>query len=112
MFHLLSHAGVITIFGLAVTILPMMMGAVYAIRPTEANLGLMRPLSLAGLFAGLTTFCAGLINVLIGIANTANPIPTRGPSLGLSEAILPLFVSFGCLTVAWLLVAVGLRRQP
>ena len=30
---------------------------------------------------------------------------------GLSEAWIPLFVAFAFLSVAWLLVAVGLRRQ-
>ena len=29
---------------------------------------------------------------------------------GLAESVAGLFVAFGCLTIAWLLVAVGLRR--
>jgi hypothetical protein len=31
---------------------------------------------------------------------------------GLSEALIPVFVGFACLTVAWLLVAVGMSRSP
>ncbi|MEO6222450.1 MAG: hypothetical protein ABIP90_04310 [Vicinamibacterales bacterium] len=72
----------------------------------------MRPLSLAGVFSGLTGFCLGLINVLSGVGNTAMPLPdNRIFFVGLSESIVTLFVAFGCLTVAWLCVALGLRRQ-
>ena len=31
---------------------------------------------------------------------------------GLSEAFIPIFVAFAFLAVAWLLVAMGLRRSP
>jgi hypothetical protein len=32
-------------------------------------------------------------------------------ALGASETVVPLFVAFGCLTVAWLVVALGMRRR-
>ena len=28
----------------------------------------------------------------------------------IAEALVPVFVCFGCLTIAWLLVALGMRR--
>jgi hypothetical protein len=31
--------------------------------------------------------------------------------MGLSECVVPLFVAFAFLAVAWLLVTLGLRRQ-
>jgi hypothetical protein len=37
-------------------------------------------------------------------------IASGGVALGASETFAGLFVSFGCLTITWLCVAVGLRR--
>jgi hypothetical protein len=36
---------------------------------------------------------------------------TRISAIGLAEALVPIFLGFGCLTCAWLLVAVGLWRH-
>jgi hypothetical protein len=72
---------------------------------------LMRPVSLAGIFAGLCGFGVGLINVFLGVARDSNGWTNPGALVGLSEALVPLVVGFACLTVAWLCVALGLRRQ-
>jgi hypothetical protein len=32
-------------------------------------------------------------------------------ALGASESLVPMFVGFACLSVAWLLVAVGMSRD-
>ena len=93
------------------------MAVAYAIRPTEAKLALMRPLSLASIFAAVCSFFGGLIAVLQGVAaTTAAPSGlTQGSFalilMGLSETLVPLFVSFALLAVAWLLVALGIRRH-
>lgn len=109
----LANASIMAILSMAVTIAPMAMGITYAIRPTEARLALMRPLSLAGIFAALTGFSLGLINVLVGLGSSSFPLTDYRPVfVGLSESIVTLFVAFGCLTVGWLCVALGLRRQP
>ena len=109
----LSNASIMAILSMAVPIAPMVMGISYAIWPTEARLALMRPLSLAGIFAGLGGFCLGLINVLVGLGSSSFPLADHRPFYGgLSESIVTLFVAFGCLTVGWLCVALGLRRQP
>jgi uncharacterized membrane protein YedE/YeeE len=85
----------------------------YAIRPTERRLALMRPLSLASIFAALCSFFVGIGNVLEGAAATSEwSISARGHMLmGLSETIIPLFMAFAFLAVAWLLVAVGHQRM-
>jgi hypothetical protein len=72
----------------------------------------MRPLSLAGLFAGLCGTSTGLVNVLRSIA-MSGPTGARPDHvyMGLSEASVALVVSFGCLTVGWLSVALGMTRQ-
>lgn len=108
----LADASIMALLSMAVPLAPMVMGIIYAIRPTEARLALMRPLSLAGIFAGLTGFCLGAINILAGIGSTSTALTdNRIFYVGLAESAVTLFVCFGCLTVAWLCVALGLRRQ-
>ena len=88
------------------------MAIAYAIRPTEAKLALIRPLSLAGIFAALCSFAVGVATALKGPADASvNPESLRVMLAGLSESFVPLFVAFAFLAVAWLLVAAGLRRQ-
>ena len=84
----------------------------YAVKPTERKLALMRPLSLASIFAAICSFSGGVATVLSGVsATTSLTAATAGPILlGLRQAVLPLFVAFGFLAVSWLLVAVGFRR--
>ncbi len=91
----------------------MVMGVVYAVRPSERRLALMRPLSLAGIFAALCDLLVGLANALRSIAAT-NSLDTSSVRLGalaLSDALIPMFIAFACLTVAWLCVALGLTRH-
>jgi hypothetical protein len=88
------------------------MAIAYAIKPTESRLALMRPLSLASIFAALCSWAAGLATVLSGLAASGRgPIDWAAVSAGLAECMVPVFVAFGFLAVAWLLVAAGLRRQ-
>lgn len=105
----LTNAGIFALLSMAVSLAPLVMGITYAIWPSEARLALMRPFSLAGIFAALTGFCLGAINVLVGFH--ASAVDNRTWMVGLSEALVSLFVGFGCLTVAWLCVALGMRRQ-
>jgi hypothetical protein len=92
--HALTNAGILALLSMAVVLGPLFLGVAYALKPTEARLALMRPLSLAAIFAALTGIAAGAINM----ASAA-------------ESLVPMFFGFGCLTIAWLCVALGLRRQ-
>ena len=84
----------------------------YAVRPTESRLALMRPLSLASIFAAVCSTSVGMATALKGAADAgASADGIRMMIAGLSESFVPLFVAFAFLSVAWLLVAVGLRRQ-
>ena len=51
----------------------------------------------------------GLSPFLQGIAATQD-INWRTVAMGASEAFVVLFMAFGNLTIAWLLVALGIRR--
>jgi hypothetical protein len=103
LFAKLTMAVPIAAFGLAVA---------YVFRPTEQKLVLMRPVSLATIFGTITGLIAGWIAVLGAIASTADGRLPSGPMfLGIAESLTVGFVSFGLLTAAWLLVAVGMLRR-
>ena len=108
---LLRGLGGVAALSLLVGILPAILGALYAARPTEAKLALMRPVSLAAIFAALCAFTSGVMhtfrNLSIGRITRDSPVV----ALGLAESMVPMFVAFGCLTIAWLCVASGMRRQ-
>ena len=111
--ELLSHASLVVLLGMAVSTAPMVMGIMVAIRPTEARLALMRPLSLAGIFVSLANLLLGVINALmvIGRADLVDLETVRIAAIGLSESAVPPFVGFSFLTVAWLCVALAMRRR-
>jgi hypothetical protein len=93
----------IAAFGLAVA---------YAFRPTEQKLVLMRPVSLAAIFATISGLLGGWIVVLQGIAAPPDGhLPVLAMSLGIAETLTVGFVCFGLLAAAWLLVAVGMQRR-
>src|SRR5262245_56500231 len=102
MFQMLSQAGPVALLSLILAVLPLGFGVAYAIRPTELRLALMRPISLAAIFAGLSGSLSGAINVLRMMWVTEPQVDTRVLAVGSAEAIVPLFVAFGSLTVAWL----------
>jgi hypothetical protein len=110
-FAILRQAGVLALLSLIIAVLPLAAGVAYAIRPTEARLALMRPISLAGMFAGLAGFLAGVISSLSAIWMAETEVPFKLVAIGLAESIVPLFVASGCLAVAWLCAAFGLRRH-
>jgi hypothetical protein len=85
----------------------------YAIRPTEQKLALMRPLTLAAIFAAVCSSSVGVATALkfAGAAAGSDPKHLGVMLMGLSESLIPPFVAFAFLAVAWLLVAAGMRRQ-
>jgi len=105
-----SNMGIAALVSIVVSTLPMLAGAAYLFRPSEHRLALMRPLSLAGIFAGLNGTSLGAINTLRGL--WLDP-PRDGKYLAVAsaESIVPLYVAFSCLMIAWLCVAVGMRRR-
>lgn len=108
---MIRGAGMFAILTLIVGLVPLAMAAVYVLRPTERNLALMRPLSLAGLFGGITGCVMGFINVLrIFWTRELTDKTYQTMAVGAAESLVPVLVGFACLTAAWLLVAVGMGR--
>jgi hypothetical protein len=110
--EVLRQAGIFALVTMFMGVVPLALGFVYAIWPTEQRLALMRPLSLATIFAAIAGVAIGLLNVLRGIGTSETADFTRVSAIGLAEALVPVFTGFGCLMVAWLCVAVGLWRRP
>jgi len=111
---------VITLFVAIVGLAALVQAIRFAMRPTEHGLAVMRPLSATTTFAALTAFLLGITNALVGLTRklegAADPAATAKAwqvfLAGLAEGTVPLILAFALLAVAWLLAAVGLRRQP
>lgn len=99
-------AGNASLLGLLICAVPMVFGVWFAVRPSERVLSLMRPLTLMGIFSAVGSFVLGLANV----ARAASTIGLDRVLAGLSEGFAPVAASFGCLTVAWACVGIGMRR--
>ncbi len=108
----LRNASIFALASLAVGIVPLIMSIVYVSRPTERHLALMRPLSLAAVFAAVAGTVLGGINVLSLAWTRELTVETyRVMAVGAAESLVSVLVGFASLTVAWLLVAVGMGRS-
>jgi uncharacterized membrane protein len=109
---MLRQASLFALLSLLLCLVPLIMAVVYVRRPTERHLALMRPLSLAGLFAALAGGVLGFINVLrFAWTRELTSDTYRVMAVGAAESLVTLLVGFAALTVAWLLVAVGMGRR-
>jgi len=109
--NILSQMGILAKLTIMIGFVPLVMAIVYVVRPTEHNLALMRPLSLAGLFAAIAGTIMGFISMLRFVWTRDLTVDTyKVMAVGAAESLVPVFVGLGCLTVAWLLIAVGMAR--
>ena len=109
---MLRQASLFALLTLVVGLVPLITAVVYVVRPTERHLALMRPLSLAGLFAAMAGGVLGFINVLRFVWTREPTAETyRVMTVGAAESLVILFVGFASLSAAWLLVAVGMGRH-
>jgi len=110
--QVLTQASLASLLAIFIGITPMLAGIVYAFRPTERRLALMRPLSLAGIFAATANLFLGLTNALAYLSRvaSADPSPVGSAARALAEASVMPFIGFACLTIGWLGVAIGMRK--
>ena len=106
------HASLFTRFALLVGVSPLVAGVLFALRPTDRSLALMRPLSLAGIFAAVSNLFVGVANALMAISRVEawDASGIRFAAEMMSEVVIPTFIGFAILTIAWLCIAVGTRR--
>jgi len=111
--HSLGYLSVFALLTMAVAFGAFALAAAYVFRPTEQKLVLMRPVSLAAIFATVSGLLGGWVALLSSLPWTPDGhLPVADLYRGLGESLIVGFVSFGLLAAAWLLVAVGvLRRQ-
>jgi hypothetical protein len=72
----------------------------------------MRPLTLGAVFSALCSLVLAIANGCVAVSMmNALDLPAH-PSCGavLSESLAPVVASFACFTVAWFLVAIGMRK--
>ena len=110
LFSVFREASIAALLSMLVVLFPACAGGAYLLSPSERRLTLMRPISLAGLFAGLAGLLLGFINVLRGIWMTEGVLDWKVVAVGAAEAMVPLTLAFGSLMFAWLCVAIGMRR--
>lgn len=108
----LAHASHASLFGLLLCMVPLLAGAWFAVRPSERLLSVMRPLTLGAAFSALCSFVLAIANgsIAISMMNGLDLAGVRLVGLVLSEGLAPVVASFACLTVAWFLVAIGMRK--
>jgi hypothetical protein len=108
-----NQAGVFAKLSLLVGFGPPGLALFYVARPTERTLLILRPVSLAAIFAAISGLVAGLIAGLMHMGATLpGPINVGSVYVGFAEALVAPFFNFGLLAVAWLLVAIGMMRGP
>jgi hypothetical protein len=92
----------------------------FALHPTEHGLAVLRPLSATTTYAALSAFVLGVTNALVVVVGRVEAASDAAAAAkawatflaGLAEATVPLVAAFALLAAAWLLAAIGLRRQP
>ena len=109
---LIRNMGIAALIGTFMGLVPLGFAILYAIRPSEQRLALMRPLSLAAIFAAIHAAALGVLNFFRGLGLRETPALSNASLIGLSESFVPIFFGFGCLMLAWICVAIGMSRRP
>jgi hypothetical protein len=106
----ITRLGLAAIAGILVTAAPLLLAIAFAFRPNERQLGLMRPLTLAGIFAATANTALGLANTFVGLSRRGDIQPGHYYAMLAETTIVP-FLSFVLLSLAWLCVTLGMKRQ-
>lgn len=109
----IAGAGSASLFGLFICFVPMVFCAWFAMRPSERRLAFIRPLTLMGALSAVCNFVLALANGARAVSamNGLDLEAIRRVGAVLSEGLAPVVASFGCLTVAWACVVIGMRRS-
>ena len=103
------------LFLLAVGVATLGMAISIAVRPTERKVLAFRPMSSATVSAIAAAMAAGLATSLTNAAGSPSGLAGQEAITrllaGLAEAMVPPLLGFALLSVSWLLVSIGVRRQ-
>lgn len=103
---------VFVLFILIVGVTAVVTAGGFAIRPQERTLSILRPLTASTAFATVSAIAAGVAISLKSAADGGlSADAMQSLVAGLAESAVPGVLGFAFLAVAWLLTAVGFRRQ-
>lgn len=108
----LVGASYASLLGLLICAVPMLAGAWLCFAPGERLLAVMRPLTMAAIFAALCSFMLAMVNGAraVSMMKALDVDSVRLVGIILSEGLAPVVVSFALLTVAWAFVTIGMRK--
>jgi len=111
--RLFGHVSHASLLGMLLCMVPLLVGAWYAFRPSERLLSVMRPLTLGAIFSAVCTFVLALANgcVDISVMNRLDPQAIQVVASILTGRLAPVIASFASLSVAWFFVAIGMQRS-
>jgi F0F1-type ATP synthase membrane subunit c/vacuolar-type H+-ATPase subunit K len=110
---LFVHGGIGSWFVVLFGLICLVTAALFAWRPDEGRLAVLKAMSLATGFSMLGGFVAGVAKSLDGCARLPPDKRDLWPMFaikGISEASALLILGLALLTLTWLVVAIGLRR--
>jgi hypothetical protein len=107
----LLYLGPAAVLGLLITAVPLVVAILFAVRPSASRLELMRPVTLAAIFASLAGICLSLANSFVGINRHSGGNVVAYAAEVFAESVIPAFVSFAMMAAAWLIIAMAMRRQ-
>jgi hypothetical protein len=99
-------------FLLAMSLVLLYQSGRFAWRATPQRLSIIRALTLAQAFAAITAFVGNVIAVSHFCRANPDECGLSAIVEGLGESIAPLSLGGGLLTLAWILVAIGVGRMP
>ena len=103
---------VFVLFILIVGIAAVVTAAGFAVRPRERTLAILRPLTASTAFATVSAMMAGIaLSLKSGADGALSGDALQTLVAGLAESAVPGVLGSAFLAVAWLLAAVGFRRQ-
>lgn len=108
----LTNASLFSLLSIALSATPMVAGFTFALWPTASKLAQVRALTLVGVFATTANLLVGAVNMLVFVAarSPTDPIANREFYTSAAEILVIPFVGLVFLTVAWIGVAIGLRK--
>ncbi len=114
MLEFLRAGGVGMVFVLLLGVGTLVTAALFARRPDERRMALLRSLTVATVFSILTAVATNIAAVMFKVPS--HPVWSKSPDIhliimtGLGEALTPAILGFAFLTLIWLVAGVGMRR--
>ncbi len=114
MIEFLRAGGVGMVAVLVVGLITLVVAVVFARRPDERRMAMVRALTTASIFSVCTAVSSNLATVMVHVPQ--NPKFAGSPDfggivmIGIGESLTPAILGCAFLTVTWIAAAVGMRR--